>query len=81
MSEVVVTRNHQVTLTKDVREELGIREGDRVIINTVGDVAIVAKRDPSVWRETEPFLPDSFETLLERLRQDPQERLRRLGLI
>ncbi len=81
MAEVVVTRNHQVTLTKDVRERLGIREGDRVTINTLGDVAIVTKRDPGVWRDGERFLPDTFHAILERNRQDPRERLEDLGLV
>lgn len=81
MSEVVVTRNHQMTLTKDVREKLDIREGDRIIINVVGDSAIISKRDPAAFREAGSFLPDDYEETLSQLRGDPKERLRRLGLV
>lgn len=81
MSEVVVTRNHQVTLTKDVREKLGIREGDRVVVNVLGDVALVTKRDPGAFRHAGSFLPDDFEETLDELRKDPEQRLEDLGLV
>ncbi len=81
MSEVVVTRNHQMTLTKDVREKLDIREGDRMIVNVVGDAAIVTKRDPDTFRDAGSFLPEDYDAVLSEIREDPDERLRRLGLV
>lgn len=80
MPQVVVTRGHQITLTKEVRDELGIEEGDVVVVNTVGDAAVVTKRDPGVFRETEGFLPDDAGAVLARLRGDARERLERFGL-
>lgn len=81
MPEVTVTRNHQVTLTKDVREKLDIREGDKVSVNVLGDVALVTKRDPQAFRDAPSFLPDDFESSLSEMRGDAEERLRDLGLV
>lgn len=80
MPQVVVTRGCQITLTKDVREKLGIREGDVVTVNTLGDMAIITKRDPSVWRKAGGFLPEDFEEVLAKSRASALERLRRLGI-
>lgn len=81
MAEVTVTRNHQVTLTKDVRDKLGIREGDKVIVNVLGDVALITKRDPDTFRDAASFLPEDFESTLSEMRGDTDERLRDLGLV
>lgn len=81
MAEVTVTRNHQVTLTKDVREKLGIREGDKVVVNVLGDVAVIAKRDADAFRDAPSFLPEDFYDVLSEVRGDPEERLRDLGLV
>lgn len=80
MPRIVVTRGSQITLTKDVREKLGIREGDVVTLNTLGRIAIVAKRDPAVWRRLGRFLPEDFEEILREAREASRERFGRLGL-
>jgi bifunctional DNA-binding transcriptional regulator/antitoxin component of YhaV-PrlF toxin-antitoxin module len=80
MAEIVVTRGAQITLTKDVREKLGIRVGDTVIVNALGGLAIIAKRDPKIWRTLGGFLPPDFEATLKKMRADSTERLRRLGI-
>lgn len=80
MAQTVVTRNAQITLTREVRERLGIREGDIVIINVVGEQAMLTKRDPGFWRSHEPCLPEDFGEVLRKMRGDSRERLRRLGL-
>ena len=76
-----VTRGSQITLTKEVREKTGIREGDRVILNVVGSIITVAKRDPSVFDRIGRFLPDNFEEILKKTRTDDRDRLKRLGII
>ena len=82
MSEsTVVTRGSQITLTKEIREKAGIREGDRVILNVVGNTVVVAKRDPSVFDNLKRFLPDNFEEILKKTRTDDRKRLKRLGII
>jgi len=82
MTEVVVTRGGQITLTKDVRDKLGIREGDVVHINIEGDMARVSKRDPSVF-EHHNFLPENFDKVLKAMRTSASlpKRLKRLGII
>ncbi len=82
MSETtVVTRGSQITLTKDIREKAGIREGDRVILNVVGNTVVVAKRDPSVFDNIKGFLPENFDEIMKKMRTDSRERLKRLGII
>lgn len=80
MTTVVVTRGSQITLTKDIREKLGIKEGDTVTINAIGHAALITKRDPTVWRRVGDFLPPDFERTLASLREDTTDRLRRLGI-
>lgn len=80
MGEVMVTRGGQITLTKDVREKLHIREGDTIVVNTLGDMIIATKRDPEIF-EKHDFLPENFEKTLKKLRSSPEERLKRFGII
>lgn len=80
MPQTVVTRGCQITLTKDVRDKLGIREGDVVTVNTLGNMAIITKRDRSAWRKAKGFLPDDFSAIMAKTRQDARDRLRRLGI-
>ncbi len=77
----VVTRGSQITLTKDIREKAGISEGDRVMLRVVGNTITVTKRDPAVFDNIEPFLPDNFEEILKMFRTDSRKRLERLGII
>ncbi len=80
MTEVIVTRGGQVTLTKDVREKLSIREGDIVMVNVLGNIASVSKKDPAVF-EKHNFLPDNFPKLLAQIRRfSLADRLKRLGI-
>ncbi len=79
MSDVVVTRAGQITLTKDIREKLRISEGDTIIVNTMGDVILASKRDPRAFEKGD-FLPEKFEKTLASLRKSPEERFKRLGI-
>jgi bifunctional DNA-binding transcriptional regulator/antitoxin component of YhaV-PrlF toxin-antitoxin module len=74
MSEVAVTRGSQITLTKKVREEIGVEEGDIVTVNVSGDQAIITKKDPEAFDE-EGFLPKNFDEIVDRTRKDSTERL------
>lgn len=80
MSVVTVTRNAQVTIPKDVREALGISEGDRVTVRVEEGRAVIEKVSEDVWLDCTDFLPDDFEKVLSKLREDHRKRLRRLGL-
>lgn len=79
MPQVVVTRGSQITLTRDIREKLGIREGDVVTVNTLGGMVLITKRDPGAWRRSGDFLPDNFEKTLKAMRGDARTRFKRLG--
>ncbi len=79
--ETIVTRGNQITLTKEIREKMHIREGDKVILNIKGDVLMVSKRDSRVFDNFEDFLPEKFEKTLKKIRTDEKERLKRLGII
>lgn len=80
MAEVLVTRGGQITLTKDVREKLHIREGDVVIVNVLGNNALVSKRNPAAL-EKHDFLPENFAKTLKTIRKFSwSNRLQRLGI-
>jgi len=79
--EVIVTRGSQITLTKQIREKLHVKEGDVVIMNLVGDAVMLSKKDPKVFDNFESFLPDNFEKILNKIRHDEKERLKRIGII
>ncbi len=80
MTEVMITRGGQITLTKDVRQKLNVREGDTVLINVLGDSAMVSKRDPNAFNKHN-FLPENFSKTLKRIRTfSMEERLHRLGI-
>lgn len=77
MTEVTVTRGSQITLKKGVREKLGIEEGDTVTVNVNGDQIIITKKDPEAF-ETEGFLSEDFEKVMEDVRKDSTDRLEKV---
>lgn len=80
MAEVIVTRGGQITLAKEIRQKLHIREGDIVSVNVLGASALVSKRDPVAF-EKHDFLPDNFAKILAEMRKfSPADRLKRLGI-
>ena len=82
MASVTVTRHSQVTIPKEIREAVGIAEGDRVKMKVVeGDKIVIEKADKEVWRDCTDFLPEDFEKVLASLRSDSTKRFKRLGLI
>ena len=81
LQDTIITRGHQITLTKDVREKLKIRKGDRLILNIRGDTLMISKRDSKVFDDFTEFLPERFESILKKIRADEKERLKRLGVI
>lgn len=77
MGEVTVTRGSQITLTEDVREKMGVEEGDVVTVNAIQDQAMVTKKDPEAW-ETSGFLPDDFDEMLDEMRSGTEDRMERI---
>jgi AbrB family looped-hinge helix DNA binding protein len=82
MASVTVTRHSQVTIPKEIREAVGIEEGDKVKMKIVeGNKIMIEKADKEVWRDCTDFLPEDFEKVLASLRSDSTNRFKRLGLI
>ncbi len=46
MIEVVVTRKYQVTIPKEVREKLGIKVGDRLLVRVEDDHIVLEPLKP-----------------------------------
>lgn len=81
MTEVLVTRGGQITLTKEIRKKFGIKEGDLVNINSIGEIIIISKKNPEAFN-IHGFLPESFSKTLEHLRKlDFSARLKKLKII
>lgn len=82
MASVTVTRHSQVTIPKEIREAVGIAEGDKVIMRVIeGGKIVIEKADKEVWRDCTDFLPEDFEKVLASLRSDSTGRFKRLGLV
>ncbi|HMK93955.1 MAG TPA: AbrB/MazE/SpoVT family DNA-binding domain-containing protein [Candidatus Limnocylindrales bacterium] len=81
MNSVIVTRHSQVTIPKDVREAVGITEGDRVKMRVEGKKIVIEKADEEAWKDCTDFLPEDFEKLMASLRSDSRNRFKRLGLV
>ena len=81
MTETMVTRGGQITLTKELRDELGISEGDKVVLNRLGSIILVSKKDPDIFDRFSDFLPERFDKTLAKIRSDERERLKRLGIV
>jgi AbrB family looped-hinge helix DNA binding protein len=82
MASVTVTRHSQVTIPKEIREAVGITEGDRVKMKVVeGNKIMIEKANEDAWKDCTDFLPEDFEKLLTSLRSDSTSRFKRLGLV
>lgn len=62
---VKVTRKGQVTIPKNIREVLGIREGDLVEVSLEGGRVVLSK--PGVPEPGEPVGPKEYERIVEEL--------------
>ena len=81
MTKILVTRGGQITLTKEIRKKFGIKEGDLVNINSIGEIIIISKKNPETFN-IHGFLPESFPKTLENLRKlDSVARLKKLKII
>ena len=82
MTSVTVTRHSQVTIPKEIREEVGITEGDRLKMRVVeGNKIVIEKANEEAWKDCTDFLPEDFEKVLASLRADSTSRFKRLGLV
>jgi AbrB family looped-hinge helix DNA binding protein len=82
MASSIVTRHSQVTIPKEIREAVGITEGDKVKMKVLeGNKIVIEKANEEVWENCTDFLPEDLEKTLKSLRADSTSRFKRLGLV
>ena len=82
MASATVTKHSQVTIPKEIREVVGIMEGDKVKMKVVeGNKIMIEKANGEAWKDCTDFLPEDFEKTLSSLRSDSTSRFKRLGLV
>ncbi len=81
MSKVIITRNFQITIPKEVREKLKLSIGDQMLIHAEGLKIIVEPTSDDVWEICSDFLPENYEKIQEKLRADATDRFKKLGII
>lgn len=84
MSLTKVTRNYQITVPRDIREQAKIQEGDKLVITIENDEIKIKKFDEDVfkrafgiWKNT--GINDSVKYVRE-IRKGWEKRRKRLGL-
>ena len=60
MREVVITRKYQITIPKEIREKLGLKVGDRVLIYLEGDKIVIKPVDAKMAFKDLITLADRF---------------------
>ena len=66
LQEVIVTRKYQITIPKSIREKLGIRIGDRLLMEVDGDKIVIR---PINHRE----VLDGLATIADRILSGPRK--------
>ena len=84
MSMTKVTRNYQITVPRDIREQASIKEGDKLIITMENNEIKMKKFDEDsfkkafgIWKDA--GIKDSVKYVRE-LRNEWEHRAKRLGL-
>jgi len=67
LSIVKVTRKGQITLPKEIRDKLSIREGDYLEITLQGDKIIIKKVEPPV--PGEPVGEERYREIIKQLEE------------
>ena len=81
MTQTIVTRGGQITLNKEIRDKLKIKEGDTIQINTQGNIVLISKKNPKIF-ENHDFLPSNFNKILNQIRKfSYEDKLKKLGII
>lgn len=67
MPIVKVTRNSQITIPKDIRDKIGIKEGDKVEVSVEGDKVVIRKVE---LEDITDFLPKNFDEVVTKIKKD-----------
>ena len=76
-----ITRNYQLTLPKDVRRMINIKEGDEVVVTVENSTIKISKIDGHIITRTSGIWKDLNETGAEyqkRIRKSWSRRMKRL---
>ncbi|RLG46190.1 MAG: AbrB family transcriptional regulator [Thermoproteota archaeon] len=68
MTRVKVTRSYQVTIPKEIRERIGLKEGDYLQVEVDDEGRIIlskSRRKRRTLRAGRPLKPDEIEKLIE----------------
>ena len=84
MSITKVTRNYQITVPRDIREQANIKEGDKLVVTIEDDEIKVKKFDEDVFKKAfgswkNVGIRDSVE-YVRGIRKEWEKRAKRLGL-
>ena len=84
MSLTKVTRNYQITVPRDIREQAGIREGDKIVLTIENNEIKMKKFDEDVFKSAfgswkNANIKDSVE-YVRNIRKEWEKRGKRLGL-
>ena len=81
MSKTKITRNYQITIPKEIRENLKLKIGDNIQIHIVGEKIVLEPIDENVWEKISDFLPENFDKIQKHIRNDQTERFKKMGII
>lgn len=84
MSLTKVTRNYQITVPRDIREQANIREGDKLVITMENNEIKMKKFDEDVFKRAfgswkNANIKDSVKYVRD-IRKEWENRAKRLGL-
>jgi len=81
MSKTKITRNYQITIPKDIRENLKLKIGDNMQIHIINKKIVLEPIDENVWENISDFLPENFDKIQKHIRNDQTERFKKMGII
>ena len=79
MTEVIV--EHGRIPLKEAMNTLNIHDGDILLVNVSDDLIMITKKDEKVWDEARDFLPENFNEVLSKIRQNSTDRLKEMGVV
>jgi AbrB family looped-hinge helix DNA binding protein len=84
MSLTKVTRNYQITVPRDIREQANIKEGDKLVITMENEEIKVKKFDEDIFKRAfgswkNAGIKDSVK-YVRSIRKEWEKRAKRLGL-
>jgi len=84
MSVTKVTRNYQITVPRDIRDQAKISEGDKLVITMINDEIKIKKFDEDIFKKAfgswkNAGIKDSVKYVRD-MRKSWEKRRKRLGL-